>query len=169
MNVDELVARWVDVVVVLSTEHDKQAVDDAEFRMDELLTPLLTAPVAQLREFRTAFLDALRADERVPFFVWSTFAAYDSAVLERAEARPEIRRLRKKLAREIAAMVDEDVRPDIATAIAGALMWRPPEALKEIKADLEAGAKPKLKGRESCLFLSVQRPGAGYPERLVML
>ena len=167
MDVPKMIADWTGVIVILSTAHDKQAIDDAEFKMDELLAPLLAAPVADLRAFHEGLMSALRSDERVPFFIWTTFNAWGRTVLEKAEARPQRRRLRKKLANEIADMVEEDVRPDISKAIAGALMWRPPDVLKEVKADLEAGAKPKLKGRESCLFLSTKR--RGRPENLVML
>lgn len=40
----------------------------------------------------------------------------------------EVKTLKTKLAREIADLVEKDVRPDIGKAIAGALQWRSPEA-----------------------------------------
>lgn len=169
MDVNKMVNDWRDVIVVLATAHDKADIDRAEFRMDELLSPILAAPVADLRAFHEQLMSTLREDKRVPFFIWSTFNAWGKAVLERAEAKPERQRLRRKLAKTIADMVEEDVQPDISKAITGALMWRDPETLNAIKTDLEAGAKPKLKGRESCLFLSTRRPGRGHTEHLVML
>ena len=167
VDVPKMIADWTEVVLILATAHEKDEIDKAEFKMDELLSPLLTAPVAQLREFHNGLTESLRTNPKVPFFLWSTFNAWGKEVLDKCEAKPELKRLRKKLAGEIAEMVDEDVKPDIVEAIKGALMWRDPETLKEIKADLQAGAKPKLKGRESCLFLTTQRKG--QPERQVML
>jgi hypothetical protein len=167
VDVPKMIADWTEVVLVLATAHDKADIDKAEFRMDELLSPLLTAPVAQLREFHEGLTTALRANPQVPFFLWSTFNVWGKDILAKCEAKPELKRLRKKLASEIAEMVDEEVRPDITEAIKGALMWRDPDTLKEMKADLKAGAKPKLIGKESCLFLTTQRKGG--PEHKVML
>lgn len=169
MDVKKAIADWTAVVVVLATAHNKDEVDKAEFRMDELLTPLLSAPIAELREFYSGLTEALRVDARVPFFLWSTFNGWGKIIIDKCESKPELKRLRKKLANEIAEMVDEDVRPDIVTAISGALQWRDPESLTAIKADLEAGAKPRLKGRESCLFLTTKRRGRNQPEHVVML
>jgi hypothetical protein len=169
MDVPKMVADWKAVAVVLATAHTKDEVDKAEFKMDELLTPLLGAPIAELREFYTGLTEALRADPRVPFFLWSTFNGWGKIVIDKCEAKPDLKRLRKKLANEIAEMVDEDVRKDIVTAISGALQWRDPESLEEIKGDLQAGAKPRLKGRESCLFLTTKRPGRNQKEHVVML
>lgn len=169
VDVPKAIADWKAVIVTLATAHDKEAIDAAEFKMDELLTPLLTAPVADLRAFHSGLTEALRADKQVPFFIWSVFNAWGKGVLEKCEAKPELQRLRKKLANEIAEMVDDEVRPDISKAIAGALMWRDPDTLKAIKSDIEAGARPRLQGRESCLFLTTKRPGRGQPEHKVML
>lgn len=85
----------------------------------------------------------------MPFFVWSMFSAFGEAVIEGAADDEAIIRLKKKLAGEIAEMVEKDVRPDLQKALAGALMWRPKESLEEIKEDLKAGAKPHVKGRQS--------------------
>jgi len=167
MDVPHMIEQWKVVIVTLCTAHDKDDIDKAEFRMDELLKPLLTAPVAQLREFYSGLTEALRADKAVPFFIWSIFKAWGTHVLKEADDKSKVKRLRRKLAEEIADLVDEDIKPDITAAVVGALMWRDPESLEQIKADLQAGAKPRLRGRESCLFLVTQRKNG--PEHTVML
>jgi hypothetical protein len=169
MDVAKLVTEWTAVAIVLATAHTKEEIDRAEFKMDELLTPLLRAPIAELRVFYSDLTEALRADARVPFFLWSVFNGWGKIVIDKCEAKPERKRLRKKLANEIAEMVDEDVRPDLVKAISGALQWRDPESLEEIKSDLQAGAKPRLKGRESCLFLTTKKPGRNQRQHVVML
>lgn len=169
LDVKKSIDDWMAAILVLATTHEKEDIDKAEFKMDELLTPMLTAPVAQLREFHQGLTVALREDKRIPFFMWSTFNAWSKNILDQCEGVPELKRLRKKLANEIAEMVDEEVKPDIAKAIAGALQWRDPETLKDIKADLKAGAKPRLQGKESCLFLTTKKPGRGQKEHTVML
>lgn len=157
MDVPKMIENWRSVIVILCTAHDKDEIDKAEYKMDELLSPLLIAPVAELRAFYDGLSSVLESDPKVPFFIWSIFSAWGKVVVKPSLGKTKIRRLRRKLANEIAQMVDDDVKPDITKAIAGALMWRDPETLKEIKADLKAGAKPKLRGRESCLFLVTQR------------
>ena len=157
MNVPKMIEDWRSVIVILCTAHDKGEIDKAEYQMDELLSPLLIAPVAELRAFYDGLSSALESDPKVPFFIWSIFSAWGEVVVKPSLGKTKIKRLRRKLANDIAQMVDDDIKPDITKAVAGALMWRDPETLKEIKADLDAGAKPKLRGRESCLFLVTMR------------
>ena len=154
MDIPTQVARWVPIIKGLSTAHEKADVDRCEFELDDHLTPLLTAPVAQLREFYAALCDALEADRDIPFFVHRTFRTWGEVILKRAPDG-EIRELKKGLAAEIADMVEDDIRPDISKAIAGALQWRSPEALERTRSALRKGAKPHVVGRESCLFLEV--------------
>ena len=168
VDVPKLIAEWKAVIVTLCTAHDKDAIDKAEFQMDELLKPMLTAPVAQIREFYAGLLTALSDDQAVPFFIWSIFKGWGELVLEKVDEKSPPKRLKKKLAEEVAKMaITKQTRKDMVDALVGALMWRSPEALKEIKEDLEAGVKPRVKGRESCIFLTTQRKGK--PERMVML
>lgn len=164
MDVPKMVADWKAVIVTLCTAHSKDDIDKAEFRMDELLTPILSAPVKELREFYAGLRDALKEDERVPFFIWSMFNAWGKIIAEKAPDDETRRTLRKKLAGEIAEMVEDEVRGDVVEAITGALMWRDPPTLRAIKDDLQAGAKPRLRGRESCLFLTTER-GRGKERR----
>jgi hypothetical protein len=154
MDIDAMVQGWHQVVLALATAHDKDGVDHAEFAIEELMAPLLTAPVRQLRAFWTQLETALKNDPRVPFFVWRMFEAYGEVVVKNAKDQAIIE-LKTALAREIAEMVEKDVQPDIGEAITQALKWRHPETLTEIRDALQSGEKPKLKGRESCLFLCV--------------
>lgn len=169
VNIPKMIESWKEWIVTFSTAHSKADVDEAEFEIDEILAPLLTAPVRQLRQFYKGLTQALKDDKRVPLFVWSMFSAYGEAIIEGAADDEAIIRLKKKLASEIAEMVEKDVRPDLQKALVGALMWRPSEDLQAIKADLEAGAKPHIKGRQSCLFLTTKRRGRNQKENTVML
>lgn len=164
MDVKAMIENWRAVIVTLCTAHTKDEIDAAEYRMDELLKPILGAPVAQLREFYAGLQEALKADPQVPFFIWSMFRAWGKVIVDDCEDKTKRVRLRKKLATEIAEMVEPDVKPDITAAIVGALMWRDPETLEQIKGDLQAGARPRLRGRESCLFLVTEK-GRGAKAR----
>jgi hypothetical protein len=154
MDIPAMVQGWTHVVIAMSTGHDKATVDHAEFAIDELMSPLLTAPVKQLRQFWQELEQALKADTRVPFVVWRIFESYGNAIVKQAQDQ-EIIALKTTLATEIATLVEQDIQPDILTAIIGALQWRPPDVLQEIKAEVKRGRKPRLEGKESCLFLVV--------------
>ena len=77
-----------------------------------------------------------------------------------------VKRLKHKLAAEIAEIVELDVQDQIPKAIERALCWRDPETLQAVKETLQSGAKPKLVGRQSCLFLEC---GRGKKKVSVML
>lgn len=154
MKVDDMVARWIPIIKGLSIAHDKATLDRCEFESEQHLTPLLAAPVKQLREFYVQLTAALKADPTVPFFVWAMFEAWGKAVLQHAPDAA-VRELKDELAQQIADMVATDLQPDLPTAIAGALRWRDAETLEKIKTAVEKGGKPRLRGRESCLFLDV--------------
>lgn len=155
MDVDALVADWVECLVALATAHDHEARSRADHMTDDLLRPLLTAPIAELRRFALALTKQLRADQRVPFLIWSGFEKVIEPLV-RISPEGEVLELRQTLANEVAELVEKDLdRAQLVKAIADALAWRNPEKLTEIKAGLVAGDKPKLRGRESCLFLEV--------------
>lgn len=161
VNVPEMIAEWKQTVVVLCTAHGKDEIDKAEFRMDELLKPLLKAPVAEIREFYAGLLLALKDDPQVPFFIWRLFSAWGEVVLEKANKDAPPRALKKKLAGEVAELaLTSQTRTDLVDALVGALQWRSPEALVEMRDALQdGGAKPRIKGRESCLFLVAEKRG----------
>ena len=66
MDIPAMVQGWISVVVATSTGHDKETVDHAEFAIEELMAPLLTAPVKQLRVFWQQLEQALKADPPRP-------------------------------------------------------------------------------------------------------
>lgn len=166
VNVDELVGKWVEAVVGMSTAHDKDGFDAADARADELMGPILTAPIKQVREFYGKLRDALKADQRVPMLVWMGFEAWGEVQIDKAVDDTGTLRLKNQLAGEIAELVELPIRDQIPEAIKRALRWRDPGRLEEIKTTLKAGAKPKLVGRQSCLFLEC---GLGDKKVSVML
>ena len=165
MNIEQLVVDWVEAIVGMCSAHDKDAYDAHDARADELLGPLLTAPVKQVREFYLKLLEQMKADIRVPMLVWMGFDAWGEVMIKDSPDEG-IKRLKNKLAREIAEIVEDDIKTQIPKAIERALRWRDPETLEKVKEKLESGVKPKLRGRESCLFLEC---GQGKNKVSVML
>jgi len=156
MNVEQLADQWIEAVVGMCLAHDKDTYDAHDARADELLGPILAAPIKQVREFYHRLLAKMKADPRVPMLIWMGFEAWGEVAVKDA---PDdgVKRLKNKLAGEIAELVEEPIRDQIPGAIKRALRWRDPETLKAIKEKLQSGAKPKLRGRESCLFLEAGR------------
>jgi len=155
MNVTEMIEKWHRVFVGLAIAHDKDEADRHEARIDELLTPMLAAPVKQIRQFAEGLLKTMMADKSVPFLVWRAFEVY----VEQMRRAPDedVKLLKTELAKEIVDMVEDDAKRDLPAAMILALQWRSPEKLAQVKAVVEtekaAGRPVRLKGRESCLFL----------------
>lgn len=155
MDVDDLVKKWKVAVVGLAVAHDKDSADRFEATIGDILTPILTAPVTQIREFGPKLLEALRSDEQVPYLVWRAYEVW----VEMMKGAPDegIKELKRDLAAQIVEIVEKDVKSQLPEAMIRALMWRSPEKLAEVKKVVEeevgAGRKVRLKGRESCLFL----------------
>jgi hypothetical protein len=156
VDVQQLAADWVEAIALMCTSHDKDGFDAGDARADKLLSPLLAAPIKQVREFYGVLLDRLKSDPRVPFLVWIAYEAWGEAIVKNAPDEG-VKRLKRKLAADIADLVEQPVAEQIPRAIARALCWRDEEQLKDVKAGLKEGAKPKLVGRQSCLFLEVGR------------
>jgi hypothetical protein len=154
MDVPSMVDGWHRAIKAMATGHDKDTVDHGEFAMEELMGPLLTAPVRQLRQFWTALEAALKADPAIPFIIWRLFEGYGTIVVKPAKDQAIIE-LKTALAREVAQLVEQEVQPDIMEAIVAALKWRDPETLEAIRNEVKRGTNPRLKGGESCLFLVV--------------
>lgn len=165
VNVNALVDQWIEAIVGMCLAHDKDTYDAHDAKADELLGPLLTAPVKQVREFYHQLAEKMKADKRVPMLVWMAFEAW-GAVMVKDAPDEGVKRLKNKLAQEISDLVEEDAKEQLPKAIQRALRWRDPETLKDIKEKIEGGAKPKLRGRESCLFLEA---GRGKKKVSVML
>lgn len=154
MDVDAQVTKWLEVIVGLGTAHSKDDVDGFDYQLDDLYEPVLAAPVAQLREFYRQLSIALKKDSRVPYIVWRSWETWSTQILDAAPDQDVIE-LRESLARDIAERVEKDVQPDITDAIFNALKWRPAEQLEAVQRELREGKKPRVRGRESCLYLEV--------------
>jgi len=154
MDVKLMVERWVPIIRGLAISHDKAPIDQCEFEMEEHLGPILTAPVKQIRQFYEELTIALKNDPTIPFFVWAWFESWGDVVLKRAPDS-DVKELKAELAREIATLVEDQVKPDLKHAIAGALQWRSTESLEKVKTAVEKGGKARMVGKESCLFLEV--------------
>ncbi len=158
VDVEALVEEWRKVVVGLATAHDKDAADRYEASVDKCLTPLLTAPIKQIREFGRRLMETLRNDPAVPFLVWRSYEIWFERIVATAP-NEEIKELKTHLAKEVADLVEQDVKGQLGEALVRALQWRTPKALEKVKAAVEkehaAGRPARLRGRESCLFLEV--------------
>jgi hypothetical protein len=166
VDVNAMVKAWLPLVKKLALAHDVDDKDAASAALDEHLTPIIAAPVVQIREFYRKLTDALKADEQVPFAVWMMFEFYGTNVLDKIKREQELA-LKKELAAKIAERSMEQIPvEDWVQSMIGALMWRDPETLEKVDKSLEQGARPRVKGRESCLFLQV---GEGEDKAEVML
>ena len=165
MDIESVSDAWVNAIVQMCLSHSKDDFDAADAQADALLGPMLTAPVAQIRAFYARLLEKLRADKRVPFLVVMGYEAWGQGIVKDAPDEG-IKRLKNTLAREISELAEESIRDQIPKAVERALRWRDPETLQEVKEALKGGAKPKLRGRESCLFLEI---GRGKKKVSVML
>lgn len=156
VNVEELVEKWKRLVVGLATAHDKDEADRYEAAIDECLTPLLKAPVKQVRAFAVKLRDALKTDPGVPYLVWRAYESWiDKVVLPAPDE--DVMELKAELAQEIVSMVEDDAKRDLPAAMVRALQWRSSERLAEVRdtvaREKEAGRGARVRGRESCLFL----------------
>jgi hypothetical protein len=165
VDVEALTDQWITAIVGMCQCHDKDEYDAHDAKSDKLLGPLLSASSKDVRAFYFRMLEKMKTDKRIPFVVWIAFEAWGKVSVEDAPDEG-VKRMKRKLAAEIAEMVDEPIRDQIPNAIKRALMWRDESTLKAVKETLESGKKPKLRGRESCLFLEA---GRGAKKISVML
>ena len=158
MDVDLIVEEWMRMIVGLAVAHDKDEADRYEAAVDKCLQPILAAPIKQIREFYPKLLARMKNDPAVPFLVWRSYEVWIDQVLSKAPDE-EIKVLKVELAKEIADLVEGDVREQLPEALMRALQWRSPGQLSKVKeAVMEAqtkGEKVRLRGRESCLFMEV--------------
>ncbi len=155
MDVDALVEKWKTVIVGLATAHSKADADRQEAAIEDLLTPILAAPIKQVRQFAVKLANALVQDERVPFLVHRAFTVWVDQM--RTAPDDDVKVLKTDLAKEIVDLVEEDAKRDLPAAMVRALQWRSPSQLEEVRAVVERekaeGRGVRLRGRESCLFL----------------
>lgn len=156
MDVDALVTRWADTIALMSTAHTKDEADRQEASIDGCLTPILAAPIKQVREFATKLRLALEADKRIPYLVWRTYASWVDGIVVKA-SDDDVIALKTDLAKEIVTMVEKDIQEQLPDALVRALQWRSPENLEKAKQviarEKEEGRPVRLRGRQSCLFL----------------
>ncbi len=155
MDVDTMVTQWLDLIKKLAVAHDVDEKDAASSKLDDYLMPIVGAPVAQIREFYKKLTAALKADHSIPWAVWKMFDFYGTNILDKITTEKELE-LKKGLAAKIAEhSIKEIPLEDWIQSMVGALMWRDEETLAEIDKKLEGGEKPRVRGKESCLFLTV--------------
>jgi hypothetical protein len=155
MDVKAMIDAWAPLVTQLAIAHDVDEKDAASAQLDEMLAPILAAPVAQLREFYSGLTQRLKDDPKVPWAVWKLFDFWGENVLDKLN-KEEVVGLKTELAKRTAENSMENIpREDWINAMIGALQWRSPERLKEVEESLASGEKPRVRGRESCLFLEV--------------
>jgi hypothetical protein len=169
MDVPKMVAKWLPEMLKLATAHDKDEQDEAEAALDDLLSPLLAAPVAQLREFYSALVDGMKADRRFPMVIWRVFEeSWGEHVIAKAPDEA-VMELKEQLARDVIELCERDAKEQLPEAMVRALMWRAPERLRQVKSALKAGGKAKIVGRESCLYLEIIPKGKRKAIAQVML
>jgi hypothetical protein len=155
MDVKKMVENWLPLVKKLAIAHDIDEKDAASSQLDEYLLPVVAAPVAEIRAFYRELTAQLKADPQVPWAVWRLFDFWGENVLDKIQSEGVLE-LKTEIAKRIAENSMKAIPPqDWINSMIGALQWRSPEKLKEIEAHLEAGAKPRVRGKESCLFLQV--------------
>ena len=155
MDVQNMIDTWLPLIRKLATAHDIDERDAASSQLDEYLTPIIAAPVAQIREFYRGLVARMKADETVPWAVWKLFEFWGTNVLDKID-KAEVIGLKTELAKRIAENSFEQIpREDWIASMVGALQWRNPERLQQIEEALDKGHKPRVRGKESCLFLQV--------------
>ena len=155
MDVEQMVKNWLPLVRQLATAHDIDERDAASSQLDEYLLPIIAAPVAQIREFYNALVAKMREDKTIPWVVLKLFDFWGTNVLSKVN-KEEVIGLKTELAKRIAENSFAQIpREDWIASMVGALQWRHPEKLQEIESKLDAGHKPRVRGKESCLFLAV--------------
>ena len=153
-NLSEFARQWKDVLVKLSISHTREGIDQADYRTDDLFTGLYAMPVKQVREFYDLLLTELKSDESVPYFIWKTVEHWKEQAVGTSQD-VEAKMLQAELAGELATVLEPILSPQLKEALADSLKWKSAETLTKARSAVDAGEKPKLKGRESCLFLEV--------------
>jgi hypothetical protein len=155
MDVEDMIGKWLPLIRQLAMAHDIDERDAASSQLDEFLTPIIAAPVAQIREFYRELVKRMKADPTVPWCVWKMFEFWGTNVLDKIE-KEEVIGLKTEIAKRIAENSFAQIpRSDWIDSMVGALQWREPEKLEKIEKAIEAGEKPRVRGKQSCLFMQV--------------
>lgn len=153
-NLSDFAAQWKEVLVKLTMSHTKEGIDQADYKMDDLFNGLIAMPVKQVRKFYDLLLAELKSDENVPYFIWKTIETWKETAVGVSQ-ETEAKMLQAELAGELANILEPDLKPQLKQALADSLKWKSPEVLEKIRGVVNAGSRPSLRGRESCLFLEV--------------
>lgn len=153
-NLSEFAKQWKDVLVKLSISHTREGIDQANYRTEDLFTGLYAMPVKQVREFYDLLVSELKSDESVPYFIWKTVEHWREQAVGMSQD-VEAKMLQADLAGELAAVLEPILSPQLKEALEDSLKWKSAETLTKVRSAVKEGEKPKLKGRESCLFLEV--------------
>jgi hypothetical protein len=155
MDVNAMVKKWVPLIRKLAVAHDVDEKDQASSELDDYLLPVVGAPVAQIREFYRKLVAELKEDKTVPWAVWKLFEFWGENVLDKITKEQELQ-LKTEIAKRIAEnSIAQIPREDWIASMIGALQWRSAERLQEIEENMEKGHKPRVRGKQSCLFLQV--------------
>ncbi len=153
MDVEAEIQKWHQALIGLFLSHSREEMDDWDYRVDDLMSVILSAPVAQLREFAKGLLEAMEADPRVPYFLWGPLNGLGEKILGAPDE--EVIQLKVQMAESIAKLAEKDIQPQLHDAVVNALKWRDGALLQKVEIALKEGKPARLKGRESCLFLEV--------------
>jgi hypothetical protein len=160
MDVEAMVAAWREAVVGMTLAATKDDVDRWEAKLNDLLEPFLKAPIKQIREFCTRLVEVIEPDPQVPWLIKQSVIGYIKIFVKTAKDEAVIE-LKKDIAGRIARAVEGDVAPQLVDAITNALCWRDPEHLARVEEAVKKSKggpkakRPRMVGRESCLFLEV--------------
>ena len=153
VDVEAEIQKWHQALIGLFLSHSREEMDDWDYRVDDLMSVILSAPVAQLREFAKGLLEAMEADPRVPYFLWGPLNGLGEKILGAPDE--EVIQLKVQMAESIAKLAEKDIQPQLHDAVVNALKWRDGALLQKVEIALKEGKPARLKGRESCLFLEV--------------
>lgn len=155
-DLDKLAEQWKDTILKLLLSHNRETADMADYKMDELFSALCGMPISQVREFYELFYQKMKTDDRAPYFLWKMVEKWkDEAVKVGKEIEGKI--IQAEMAQELAKILEPKLSPQLEEALKNSLKWRSEETLTKIKDFVESGKTPKLAGKESCLFIELDK------------
>jgi hypothetical protein len=153
-DIEQFAELWKNTLLRLNLSHTREAIDEADYKIDELFQQFFLMPLKQVREFHTALLQILKDDEKVPFYLWKTVESWGLQPMSEAQ-EVEGWLLQTQMAKSLAEVLEPKLSPQLKEALINSLKWRGAETLETIKQAISKGHEPKLKGKESCLFLEI--------------
>jgi hypothetical protein len=151
-DMDKFAEQWKEVLLAFATAHTREQLDAADYRTEDLFKGILNMPVGQVREFFNLLLEKLKADDRVPYYLWFSLEKWKEKAVGVAED-VEAKVLQAELAGELAGLLEPALSGQLRQALQESLKWKSADVLARIKAAVESGQEVRMTGRESCLFL----------------